>query len=60
MTANGLLTAKSKEVGQVIQRLENGQQIRQARIHPLALLAAMQTYAQGHGMRGQAQVAAAG
>ncbi|HMN27134.1 MAG TPA: TROVE domain-containing protein [Caldilineaceae bacterium] len=53
MTANGLLTAQSQPVEQVIQRLENAQQIRQARIHPLAVLAAMQTYARGRGMRGQ-------
>jgi len=36
----------------VAGRLADGEQIRRARLHPLALLVALRTYAQGHGMRG--------
>jgi 60 kDa SS-A/Ro ribonucleoprotein len=53
MTANGLLTANAKATAHVLERLGDEQQLRQAHIHPIAVLAALQTYAQGRGMRGQ-------
>lgn len=52
MTANGTLTPKSKMVQQVVQRLTDREALRRARIHPIAVLAALKTYAQGRGARG--------
>src|SRR6185437_5798473 len=37
----------------VVARLGDRDAIRRSRVHPVALLAAMKTYAQGHGMKGQ-------
>jgi len=52
MGANGLLVAGKPEVEAVAARLHNGEAIRRARLHPLAVLVALKTYAQGHGERG--------
>jgi 60 kDa SS-A/Ro ribonucleoprotein len=52
MSKVGLLVPGSDAVRTVSSRLGSGVQLRRARVHPLALLAAMKTYAQGHGMRG--------
>ena len=37
----------------VIDRLKNAEALRAARVHPLALLVALKTYAQGHGDKGK-------
>lgn len=52
MTANGLLKPMSDAEGIVIERLRNRARIQKARLHPIALLSALCTYKQGHGMRG--------
>jgi 60 kDa SS-A/Ro ribonucleoprotein len=53
MTKIGLLEPGADAVRTVVARLGDRQAIRRARIHPLAVLAALKTYAQGAGMRGQ-------
>lgn len=52
MTANGALTPLSPQAELVVQRITDGARLAEARIHPLAVLAALQTYAQGKGARG--------
>ena len=42
-------------VEQVTQRLTDTDQLKKARIHPIAVLAALLTYQQGHGMRGKGE-----
>jgi len=53
MSKVGLLTPASDAARTVVSRLSDRAAIRRARVHPLALLAALKTYAQGRGMRGQ-------
>ncbi len=53
MSKVGLLAPNSEAVQHVVARLGNREALRAARVHPLALLAALKTYAQGHGMRGK-------
>ena len=52
MSKVGLLVAGSDAARMVVARLRDGSAIRRARLHPLAVLAALKTYAQGHGARG--------
>ena len=52
MSKVGLLVAGSDAARMVVARLRDGSAIRRARVHPLAVLAALKTYAQGHGARG--------
>jgi 60 kDa SS-A/Ro ribonucleoprotein len=52
MTKVGLLAPGSDAVRTVVARLGDREALRRARIHPLAVLAAMKTYAQGRGMKG--------
>jgi 60 kDa SS-A/Ro ribonucleoprotein len=52
MSKIGLLVAGSDATRMVVTRLHNGTGIRKARLHPLTVLAALKTYAQGHGVRG--------
>jgi 60 kDa SS-A/Ro ribonucleoprotein len=52
MTKVGLLVPGSDAVRMVVTRLRSASAIQKARLHPLALLAALKTYAQGHGVRG--------
>ena len=52
MTKIGLLVPGSEATRTVVHRLGNAMSIRRARIHPLAVMAALKTYAQGSGMRG--------
>lgn len=52
MTANGLLTSNAGALATVVARLGDPVAIRKARVHPLAVLAALVTYQQGHGARG--------
>ncbi|GLC24837.1 TROVE domain-containing protein [Roseisolibacter agri] len=51
MSRVGLLAPESDATRAVVARLGDVEAIRRARVHPMALLAASKTYAQGHGMR---------
>jgi 60 kDa SS-A/Ro ribonucleoprotein len=53
MSKVGLLSPGSDAMHTVIARLGDRDAIGRARIHPLAVLAALKTYAQGRGMKGQ-------
>jgi 60 kDa SS-A/Ro ribonucleoprotein len=52
MSKVGLLVAGSDAARMVVARLNERTAIRKARVHPLALLAALKTYGGGHGVRG--------
>lgn len=52
LTANGVLAPQSEAVDLVAARLTDTQRLKSARVHPLALLIALKTYAQGHGEKG--------
>ena len=52
MSKVGLLVPLSNAVRTVVARLGDREAIRRARVHPLAILAALKTYAQGRGMKG--------
>jgi 60 kDa SS-A/Ro ribonucleoprotein len=54
MSKVGLLTPGSDAARTVVARLGDGERLRRARVHPLAVLAATKVYAQGHGERSQA------
>ena len=49
----GLLVPLSDAVQSVTARLGDRKAIKAARVHPMAVLAALKTYAQGHGMKGK-------
>ena len=53
MTANGTLVPSNEAVERVVARLADADQIRAARLHPIAVLAALITYGSGRGTRGQ-------
>jgi 60 kDa SS-A/Ro ribonucleoprotein len=53
MTRVGVLAPGSEGVSTVVERLGDAERIRKARVHPIALLAALRTYQAGHGARGQ-------
>ena len=53
MTEVGLLAPMSEAEAVVAARLTDAGALRAARVHPLALLVALKTYAQGHGERGK-------
>ncbi|MFN8651811.1 MAG: TROVE domain-containing protein [Gemmatimonadales bacterium] len=53
MTKVGLLAPYSRAAKRVVERLGDTAAIRKARVHPVAILAALKTYAQGHGMKGK-------
>ncbi len=53
MTRVGVLTPGSAGTAKVIGQLGDGARIRHARVHPIALLAALHTYAAGRGVRGR-------
>jgi 60 kDa SS-A/Ro ribonucleoprotein len=53
MTRIGLVAPMSDAAGQVVAELGDRDRIRRARVHPIAILAALKTYEQGHGERGQ-------
>jgi len=52
MTRVGLLTPRSEATRQVVAQLADRDRLKKARVHPIAVLAALKTYAQGHGERG--------
>ena len=53
MTEVGLLGAFSDAERLVVSRLERADALRAARVHPLQILVALNTYAQGHGEKGK-------
>ncbi|MEW5926447.1 MAG: TROVE domain-containing protein [Gemmatimonadota bacterium] len=55
MSSVGLLAPMSEAAETVAARLADREALRRARVHPVAVLAALKTYAQGRGMRGKTQ-----
>lgn len=56
MSKIGLLTAGNWDaIDQVTGKLEDTEYLRKSRIHPLSVLAALNTYSSGHGFRGKGQ-----
>jgi 60 kDa SS-A/Ro ribonucleoprotein len=55
MSKVGLLVPGSDATNAVVARLGDARAVRKARLHPLALLTALKTYAQGRGMKGDGQ-----
>jgi 60 kDa SS-A/Ro ribonucleoprotein len=53
MTRAGVLAPGSEGTAQAVARLGDRERIRKARVHPIALLAALRTYAAGRGVRGR-------
>ena len=53
MTRVGVLEAHSAGTTKVLEQLSDPDRIRRARVHPIALLAALRTYSAGRGARGQ-------
>jgi 60 kDa SS-A/Ro ribonucleoprotein len=53
MTRVALIAPMSAAARTVVDRLGDGKKLAEARVHPIAVLAAMKTYAAGHGARGQ-------
>ncbi len=53
MTSRGLLTASSEATRLVVSRLDNSDILAKARVHPISILSAWNTYRQGHGFRGR-------
>ncbi|HEX2190797.1 MAG TPA: TROVE domain-containing protein [Longimicrobiaceae bacterium] len=53
MSGVGLLAPMSEAAKTVAARLTDREALRRARVHPVAVLAALRTYAQGRGMRGK-------
>jgi len=54
MTRVGLIAPGSAATQKVVAQLGDGQRIRRARVHPMAILMALRTYAAGRGFRGSA------
>lgn len=52
LTRAGIFEDKA-QVQVVAERLTNREALKKARVHPIAVLAALKTYASGHGVRGQ-------
>jgi 60 kDa SS-A/Ro ribonucleoprotein len=53
MTRVGVLAPGSDGTAMVLAQLGDGERVRKARVHPIALLAALRTYAAGRGLRGR-------
>jgi 60 kDa SS-A/Ro ribonucleoprotein len=53
MTRVGLIVPGSDAAAKVVAQLADAERIRGARVHPIALLVALRTYASGEGMRGR-------
>ena len=52
LTRVGLLTPGSDAAQKVVAEVTDESRLRKARVHPIAVLSALKTYAQGHGERG--------
>ena len=53
MTRVGVLTPGSAGTAKAVEQIGDRDRIRKARVHPIALLVALRTYAAGHGVRGR-------
>ncbi|MCC7367613.1 MAG: TROVE domain-containing protein [Chloroflexi bacterium] len=53
LTRVGLLVPGSDATRRVVRHLRDAERLRTARVHPIAVLAALKTYASGRGARGQ-------
>jgi 60 kDa SS-A/Ro ribonucleoprotein len=53
MTRVGVIALGSEGTVKVIAQLGDAERIRKARVHPIAVLAALRTYGAGHGARGR-------
>lgn len=53
MTRVGLLAPMSSGASKVLAELSNPEKIKKSRLHPMAVLIALKTYAQGHGDKGK-------
>jgi 60 kDa SS-A/Ro ribonucleoprotein len=53
MTRVGVLAPGSEGTKRVVAQLGDDERIRRARVHPIAVLAALRTYAAGRGLRGR-------
>lgn len=53
LTRVGLLKPLSATAKKVVAQLGDADRLRKARVHPIAVLAALRTYASGHGARGK-------
>ena len=52
MSANGLISGLSAGEKMVVDRLSDADDLKAGRVHPITLLAALKTYQQGRGMKG--------
>ena len=55
MTRVGVLAPGSDGTSKAVAQLGDGERIRRARVHPIALLSALRTYASGRGARGRGE-----
>jgi 60 kDa SS-A/Ro ribonucleoprotein len=55
MTRVGLVTPGSDGTKRVVAQLGDAERIRRARVHPIAVLAALRTYSSGRGVRGRGE-----
>ena len=55
MTRVGLLDSGSDATAKAVAQLGDADRIRRARVHPIAMLAALRTYASGRGVRGRGE-----
>ena len=53
MTRVGVLTPRSAGTAKVVAQLGDGERLHKARVHPIAVLAALRTYESGRGVRGK-------
>ena len=53
MTRIGVVAPGSDGTAKVVAQLADAGRLRKARVHPIAVLAALRTYASGHGVRGR-------
>lgn len=53
MTSIGLIKPLSSGIGRVLAKLQDINYIKQSRLHPMTILVALKTYAQGHGDKGE-------
>jgi 60 kDa SS-A/Ro ribonucleoprotein len=55
MTRVGVLASGSEATGKVVAQLGDSERLRRARVHPIAVLSALRTYAAGRGVRGRGE-----
>jgi 60 kDa SS-A/Ro ribonucleoprotein len=53
MTRIGLVNGRSEATSTIVSQLGDAERIHRARVHPIAVLAALRTYASGRGARGR-------